>query len=64
MSNIRMMSVRELAATGILSESTIRLMLKQGLIEGVIYVGKKALINYDRLVDQLNKGEVMHVATE
>ena len=58
-----MMSIRQVADTGLLSEYTLRLLLKQNRVPGVIYVGKKALINYDRLVDQLNNGEVMHIDT-
>ena len=64
MSNVHMRTVREVAATGILPESTIRLMLKQNLIDGVVFVGKKALINFDRFVDQLNEGDVIHVVTK
>lgn len=43
-----MMTVREVARTGILSEHAIRILLKQKKLPA-IYVGKKALINYDKL---------------
>jgi len=48
----RMMTVREIAREGILTEHALRLMLKAGRLPA-IYVGTKALINYDRLVEQL-----------
>ncbi|MFI3325327.1 MAG: hypothetical protein R3Y35_04040 [Clostridia bacterium] len=48
-----MMTVRELAKTGILSEYAIRLLLKQNKLP-VIYVGKKALINYENTIEQLS----------
>lgn len=41
-----MMTVREIARTGLLSEHALRLMLKAGKLPA-IYIGKKALINYD-----------------
>ena len=50
----RMMTVREVAATGILPENAIRVMLKEGRIPA-IYIGRKALINYDALCDQLEE---------
>lgn len=52
----RFMSIREVARTGILSEYTLRLMEKQKKLP-CVYVGqsgKKCLINFDRLVEQLN----------
>ena len=51
------MSIREIAKTGILSEYTLRLMEKQKRLP-CIYVGqsgKKCLVNFDRLVEQLNQ---------
>ena len=47
-----MMTVRELAKTGILTEHAIRLMLKQNKLP-VLYIGKKALINYEKTVEML-----------
>ncbi len=48
----RMMTVREIARTGLMSEHALRLLLKTGKLPA-IFIGKKALINYDRLCDQL-----------
>ena len=49
----KMLTIRQTAATGILSEFALRRMAKQGKLP-CIYSGKKCLINYDRLVEQLN----------
>ncbi|WP_209346278.1 hypothetical protein [Flavonifractor sp. AGMB03687] len=49
----RFMSIREVARTGLLSEYTLRLMEKQKLLP-CVYAGRKCLINFDRLVEQLN----------
>lgn len=52
----RMMTVREIARTGVLPESTLRALLKSGKLPA-IYVGNRALINYDKLcyaLQQLN----------
>lgn len=48
-----MMTVREVAKTGLLSEHALRIMLKTGKLPA-IYIGKKALINYDKLCEQLS----------
>jgi len=48
-----MMTIREIARTGLLSEHALRLLLKAGRLPA-IYVGKKALINYDKLCEQLS----------
>ena len=48
-----MMTVREVAKTGLLSEHALRIMLKAGKLPA-IYIGKKALINYDKLCVQLS----------
>lgn len=45
-------SIRETAKRGPLSEYCLRLMLKQNTLPGV-YSGKKFLVNYDRLLEQL-----------
>lgn len=47
-----MMTIREIARTGLLSEHALRQMLKEGKLPA-IYVGNKALINYDKLCEQL-----------
>ncbi|HNX29470.1 MAG TPA: hypothetical protein PKN87_08700 [Syntrophomonadaceae bacterium] len=48
----KMMTIREIAATGLLPEHALRLMLKAGRLP-VIFIGNKALVNYDRLCEQL-----------
>ena len=50
--NPRMMTIREVARTGILPEHALRILLKAGKLPAV-YIGKKALINYDVLCQQL-----------
>ncbi len=52
--NEKFPSIREAAKRGPLSEYCLRLMLKQNLLPGV-YSGRKFLVNYDRLLEQLNK---------
>ena len=53
----KMMTVREIAQTGLLPENTIRVMLRNGQIQAV-YSGKKALINFDNLCAYLRTLEV------
>lgn len=48
----RMMTVREIARTGLMSEHALRLLLKAGKLPA-IFIGRKALINYDSLCEQL-----------
>ena len=48
----RMLTIRQTSATGILSEGTLRRMLKEGNLPH-IQVGNRVLINYDRLIAQL-----------
>ena len=58
MTNIpKMMTVREVARTGILPETAIRRLLKQGKIPAV-YSGTKAYINFDRLCEMLDSMEI------
>lgn len=47
-----MMTIREIARTGLMSEHALRMMLKAGKLP-VIFIGKKALINYDKLCEEL-----------
>ncbi|HCS75905.1 MAG TPA: hypothetical protein DIW17_18785 [Clostridiales bacterium] len=49
----QMMTVREIARTGLLSEHALRRLLKAGKLPA-IYIGSKALINYDKLCAELN----------
>lgn len=50
--NPKMMTIREIAKTGLLSEHALRLLLKEGKLPA-IYVGNKALVNYDKLRAEL-----------
>lgn len=51
----KMMTIRQVAATGILPEHALRLMAKAGQLPAIT-VGetRKLLINFDRLCEQLN----------
>lgn len=49
----KMMTIREVAKTGILSEYAIRKMVREGKCLHIM-VGTKALINFDKLVEMLN----------
>ena len=48
-----LMTIREVAATGLLSEYALRKMHKEGRLPS-FRIGNKVLINYDMLLDQLN----------
>ena len=52
----RMMTIRQVAQTGILPEHTLRMMSKSNQLPQIL-IGKqnKVLINYDKLVEQLTK---------
>lgn len=50
----RLMTVRQVAQTGILPEHALRALLRSGKITAV-YVGRKAFINYDTLCQQLSR---------
>lgn len=50
--NLRMMTIRETAKTGIMREHTLRRLVKQGTIPH-IKSGNRVLINYERLVEML-----------
>lgn len=49
----QMLTIREVAKTGLLTEYTLRLMEKQGRLPSV-KVGRRVLVNVDKLVEQLN----------
>jgi hypothetical protein len=49
----KMMTIRQVAATGLLSEYTLRLLAREGKLP-CIYSGRRCLVNYDRLLQQLN----------
>lgn len=48
----RLVSIREAARLGPLSEYTLRLLEKQGKLP-CIHTGRKCLVNYDRLLEML-----------
>lgn len=48
----KLMTIRQIAKTGLMAEHALRLLLKQGKLPA-IYIGTKALINYDKLCAQL-----------
>ena len=52
MRKLQLMSIREAAQTGILSEYALRMMIKRGKLPA-IFVGKKALINYEALCNMI-----------
>ena len=58
----KFMTIRETAATGILSERHLRLMAKRGELPG-IYVGTRFKVNYPLLVEKLNR-DSMEVSAE
>ena len=47
-----MLTIREIAGTGLMSEHALRIMLKAGKLPA-IFIVKKALINYDKLCEEL-----------
>lgn len=49
----KMMTIREIAKTGVLPENALRLFVKQNKIPH-IKVNKKVLINFQMLCDMLN----------
>ncbi len=50
----RMMTIREIAKTGVLSENALRTMVKDGRAPH-IKIGCKALVNYDKLCRMLEE---------
>lgn len=58
--NTKFPSIREAAKRGPLTEHCLRLMLKRGNLPG-IYSGRKFLVNYERLMEQLNDGKAVNV---
>ena len=49
----RMLTIRETARTGILPETALRRLAAEGRLP-CIYVGRKALINFDALIAMLD----------
>lgn len=52
--NDKMMTIRQVAKTGILSEYFLRSMLKAGKLPGC-YIGNRFMVNYELLLDQINE---------
>jgi len=50
----KMMTIRQIANTGILPEHALRMLVKQDRVPYMM-VGAKALINYTKLLDYLNQ---------
>lgn len=50
----KMMTIPEIARTGLLPEHALRVMVKRGEIPAV-YSGAKAFINYDNLIAKLSQ---------
>lgn len=50
----RMLTIRQVAATGILPEHALRMMQKNGTLPCVM-AGCKALVNYDKLLEKLQQ---------
>lgn len=55
--NAKFPSIREAAKRGPLSEYCLRLMQKEGKLPG-IFSGRKFLVNYEKLLEQLNEEAV------
>lgn len=55
----RMLTIREAAQVGPLTEYALRLLLKQDKLPGV-FIGTKFLLNYDRFIAQLNGESLAH----
>ena len=49
----KMLTIRQVAGTGVLSEHALRLMQRQGRLP-CLYVGNRCLVNYDKLLAQLD----------
>ena len=63
MRKLHLMSIREAAQTGILSEYALRMMIKRGELPA-IFVGKKALINYEALCNMIARRTGGEIANE
>ena len=59
----KFLTIRQTAATGILSEHHLRLLEKQGKLPG-IYSGNRFKVNVDLLVDQLNRESAERVQAQ
>jgi len=52
-----MMTIRQIAKTGVLPQSALRRLVSQNAIP-YIKIGNRVMINYDLLIDYLSKGGV------
>ncbi|MEY8261767.1 hypothetical protein AALA80_15695 [Oscillospiraceae bacterium 50-60] len=59
----KFLTIRQMAATGILSEHHLRLLEKQGKLPR-IYSGNRFKVNVDLLVDQLNRESAEQVQAQ
>lgn len=59
----RMLTIREAAQAGPLTEYALRLLLKQERLPGV-FIGSKFLVNYDRFISQLNGESLVQMQSE
>ena len=59
----RFLTIREVAATGILSEHHLRLMAKRGELPGV-YAGNRFKVNYPLLIEKLDSESLEAVKTD
>ena len=48
----KMMTIREIARTGLLSEHALRLLTKQGKLPA-LYINSKALLDYNTVVEYI-----------
>ena len=53
----RMLTIREIASTGLLPEHALRQLVREGKIP-CVFAGRKALICFDRLCEILASGEL------
>lgn len=51
---MRLMTIRQVAATGLISEHFLRLRQKQGLVPG-IYSGNRFLVNVEALEEMIRR---------
>lgn len=58
----KMMTIKQVAATGVLSEHALRILAKQGKLP-CIHIGRKCLINYGLLITKLNNLDAVNTTT-
>lgn len=50
----KLMTVRQIAKTGMISEGALRRLIKQGIIKP-LYSGNRALLNFNMVCETINK---------